>query len=64
MIDATPTKKQKLVYIGLYFIALMLLLHFLIMCRQRRQQRRYIGTDILAIEGKLRYLDRFPFQAI
>jgi len=35
-LEETPTKKRKLVHVGMYFIALMLLLLFLIMCRYRR----------------------------
>jgi len=35
-VDETLTKKRKLVHIGMYFIALILLLLFLMMCRSRR----------------------------
>lgn len=33
MIDNCPTKKMKFVHVGMYFIALMLVLLFLMMCR-------------------------------
>lgn len=33
MIDNSPTKKMKFVHVGMYFIALMLVLLFLMMCR-------------------------------
>jgi len=36
-IDETQTKKRKFVYVGMYFITLMLLLLFLIMCGYRRR---------------------------
>jgi len=35
-LEETPTKKRNLLHIGMYFIALMLLLLFLMMCRSRR----------------------------
>jgi len=39
-IDETPTKKMKLVPIGMKFLALMLLLLFLMMCRYRRRRAK------------------------
>jgi hypothetical protein len=36
-LEQTPTKKRKLVYIGMYFITSMLLLVFPLMCRCRRR---------------------------
>ena len=37
VVNKTPTKKRKLMHIGMYFVAPMLLLLFLIMCRSRRR---------------------------
>jgi hypothetical protein len=36
-IDVTPTKKKRLVHVGMYFIALILVFFFLMMCRSRRR---------------------------
>ena len=35
-LEQTPTKNRKLLHVGMYFIALMLLLLFLMMCKSRR----------------------------
>jgi hypothetical protein len=35
-LEDTTIKKRKLVHVGMYFITLMLLLLFLMMCRSRR----------------------------
>jgi len=42
-VEDSLTKKRKLVYFGMYFIAPMLLLLFLMMCRYRRQPARNLG---------------------
>jgi hypothetical protein len=63
-IDETPTKKRKFVHVGMYFIAPMLLLLFLMMCRYRRRRGRNPGSQVFADKGALRRLDRFPCRAI
>jgi len=35
-LEETPTKKRKLVHVGMYFITLMLLSLLLMMCKSRR----------------------------
>jgi len=63
-IEETPTKKRKLVHVGTYSIAPMLLLLFLMMCRSRRRRRRNLGSQVFADKGALRRLERFPCRAI
>ena len=58
--DKTPTKKSNLMHVGMYFITLVLLLLFLIMCRYERGQGRNLGSLFLTNNGRLQYLDRFP----
>jgi hypothetical protein len=62
-LEETPTKKRKLVHVGMYFIAPMLLLLFL-MCRSRRRRGRNLGSQVFADKGALRRLERFPCRAI
>jgi hypothetical protein len=63
-LEETPTKKRKLVHVGMYFIAPMLLLLFLMMCRSRRRRGRNLGSQVFADKGALRHLERFPCRAI
>jgi len=63
-IDQTPTKMRTLVHIGTYFITVMLLLHFLMMCRYRRLQGRNLEWRVFARIVVLRCVDWFPSQAI
>jgi len=56
-LEETQTKKSKLVHIGIYFIAPMLLLLFMRMCRCRRRQRRNLRSQIITHRGVLRHLD-------
>jgi len=63
-LEETPTKKRKLVHVGMYFIAPMLLLLFLMMCRSRRRRGRNLGSQVFADKGALRRLERFPCRAI
>jgi hypothetical protein len=63
-LEETPTKKRKLVHVGMYFIAPMLLLLFLMMCRSRRRRGRNLGSQVFADTGALRCLERFPCRAI
>ena len=42
-VQESLTKKTKLVHVGMYFIALMLRLHFLMMCRSRRRGGKNLG---------------------
>jgi len=63
-LEETPTKKRKLVHIGMYFIALMLLLLFLMMCRSRRRRGRNLGSQVFTEKGALRCLESFPCRAI
>jgi hypothetical protein len=62
--EATPTKKRKLMHVGMYFIAPMLLLLFLLMCRSRRRRGRNLGSQVFADKCALRSLTRFPCRAI
>jgi len=52
-LEETPTKKRKLVHIGMYFIAPMLLLLFLMMCRSRRRRGRNLGSQVFTDKGAL-----------
>jgi len=63
-LEETPTKKRKLVHVGMYFIAPMLLLLFRMMCRSRRRRGRNLGSQVFADKGALRRLERFPCRAI
>ena len=63
-LEETPTRKRKLVHAGMYFIAPMLLLLVLIMCRSRRRRGRNLGSQVFADKGALRHLERYPRQAI
>jgi len=63
-IDQTPTKKRKLVHVGMYFVALLFLLLFLMMCRSRRLRGRNLGSPVFADKCPLLHLDRFPCPAI
>jgi hypothetical protein len=60
----TPTKKRKLVHLGMYLITLTLLLLFLMMCGSRTRQGRNLGSQVFANTGALRRLERFPCRAI
>jgi len=59
-LEETPTKKRKLLHVGMYFIAPMLLLLFLMMCRSRRRRGRNLRSQVFADKGALRRLERFP----
>jgi len=63
-LNETPTRKRRLVHVGMNFIAPMLLLLILMMCRSRRWQGRNIGLQVFADKGALRCLQRFPCPAI
>ena len=60
----TPTKKRTLIHIGMYFIAPMHLLLFLMMCRSRRQRGRNLGSQVVADSAASRRLKRCPCRAI
>jgi hypothetical protein len=62
--EETPTSKRKLMHIGMYFVAPMLLLRFLMMCRSRIQRGRNLGSQVFADTGMLRSLKKFPCRAI
>ena len=51
-------------HIGMELIAAMLHLLFLMMCRSKRQRERNLRSQVIAIPGSLRCLDRFPCRAI
>jgi len=63
-LEETPTTKSKLMHIGMYFVALMVLLFFFMMCRYRKRQVRYLGSQVFAGQGALRRLDQFLSCAI
>jgi len=63
-INKTLTITQKFVHVGINFIALKLLLLFLMMCRCRRWQGRNLGQQVFADKGALWRLDRCPCPAI
>jgi len=63
-LEETQTKKGKLIQVGMYFIAPMLLLLFLMMCRSRRRQGRNLGSQVFTDKGVLQHLDQFPYRAI
>jgi len=63
-LDKTPTKKRRLVHVGMYFMTPMHLLLILMMCRQRKQQGRNLGSPVFAIQGALQRIDQFPCRAI
>ena len=62
-LEETPTKKRTLVHLGMYITALMLLFIFLMMCRSRRRQGKNLGSKVLADNGALQRLHRFPCRA-
>jgi hypothetical protein len=57
-LEETPTKKRKLVYIGIHFIAGMIHFLFLKICRSRRQRGINLGSQVIADKGELRFLER------
>jgi len=63
-LEETLTKKRKLMHLGMYFIAPMLFLLFLMMCRFRRRRGRNLRSQVFAHKGALRCFDRFPCRAI
>jgi len=62
-LEETPTKKRTLVHLGMYITALMLLFILLMMCRSRRRQGKNLGSQVLADNGALQRLHRFPCRA-
>jgi hypothetical protein len=52
-LEETPTRKSKLMHVGMYFIAPMLLLLFLMMGRSRRQREGNLGSHVFADNGAL-----------
>jgi len=58
-LEETPTKKRKLVHLGIYFIAPMLLLLFLTMLRSRKQRGRNLGSQVFTDKGALQHLEQF-----
>jgi len=62
-LEETPTKKRKLVLVGMYFITPMLILLFLMMCSSRRRPGRNLGSQVFADKCALRRLERFPCRA-
>jgi len=63
-LEETQTNRRKLVHVGMYLIAPMLLLLFVMMCRPRRRRGRNLGSQVFTDKGALRYLERFPCRAI
>jgi len=63
-LEETPTKKRKLVHVGMYFIAPMLLLLILMMGRSRRRRGRNLRSQFFADKGALRPVERFPCRSI
>jgi len=63
-IDKIQTKKRIFMHSGMYFIALMLLFCFLMICRDLRQWGRILGSQVFTNEGGLRRLDCSPCRAI
>ena len=63
-LEDTLTNKMKLVHIGMNFIAPMLLLLFLMMCRYRRRPGRNLESQVFPDEGALRRLDEFLCRPI
>ena len=53
----TSTKERNLVHLGMYFIAPMIILLLLMMCRSRRGQGRNFGSQVVTDKGGLRCLD-------
>jgi len=56
-LEETLIKKRKLVHDGIYFIAPMLLLLFLMMCRSRRRRGRNLRSQVFTHKGALRRLE-------
>ena len=63
-LEETLTKNRKLVHVGIYFIAPMLLLLFLMICRSRRRRGTNLGSQVFADKSAFGRLDRFPCRAI
>jgi hypothetical protein len=63
-LEQTPRKNRQLVHVGMYCIALMRLLLFLMMCRSRRRRKRYLRSQVFADNGVLRHLEQLPGRAI
>ena len=63
-LEETPTKKWKLVHVDMYFIAPMLLSHFLTVRRSRRRRGRNLGSKVFADNGSLRLPEQFPCRDI
>jgi len=59
-LEETPTKKKKLLHVGVYFIALMLDFLSLMICRSRSRRGRNIGSQVLANNSAPPRLNRFP----
>jgi hypothetical protein len=56
-LQETLTKNRKLVHSGMYFIAPMLLLLFLMMCSSRRRPARNLRSQVFTHKGALRPLE-------
>ena len=52
-LELTPTKTRKPVHVGMYFIAPMLLLLFLMLCRSRERRGKNLGSQVIATKGAL-----------
>jgi hypothetical protein len=63
-LEETPIKKRKLVHVGMYSMAPMLLLLLLMMCRSRRRRGENMASQVFADKGALRHLKRFSCRAI
>ena len=59
-LEESPTWKRKLLQVGMYFIAPMLLLLFLMMCLTRRRLGRNLGSQVFGNNGVLQRLKLFP----
>jgi hypothetical protein len=56
-LEEAPTKKRKLVHVGMYFMTPMLLLLFRMMCRSRRRCGENLGSQVFSAKGALRRLE-------
>jgi hypothetical protein len=50
-LDETPIEHCNLMHLGMYFVAPLRLLLFLIICRSRRYQGRNLGSQAFTDEG-------------
>lgn len=59
-IHETTTEKRKLSHVDMYFIAQMVLVHIMMMCRYRGRLGRKLGSHVFTDKCSLQHLNQYP----